>query len=105
MTREDIIYIMQHIDGDIEGFPPALVVDVVQRTTVERCSRDFRSALRDFSQRRTWCFAWSASPEGDKFWRRIIESRQFHLYFKKFPDANKLLLGVEESMLNLKNWE
>lgn len=105
MTREDIIYIMQHIDGDIEGFPPALVVDIIQRSVRTGHSSSVESALRYIRESRTWCFDWSRSPEGDRFWRTIIKDKQFHLYFETFPNANKLLLGIEESMLNLKNWE
>lgn len=64
MTERDLQYIKNNINGDIEGFPVSLVVEIVERTIKESPHLWVKDVINAITVDRRWCFDWSMSPRG-----------------------------------------
>jgi hypothetical protein len=101
MTREDYEYIANNIGGDIDGFPVELVTFIVERDLETGWALSVEAAMNYLRMRRSNCFNWSDSPEGDCFWRTVIMERRFDRFFERFPEQ---IGRVDNRFLNFKKW-
>lgn len=102
MTASEREYVETHIVGDIAGFPPMLVLDIVERSLDdEDCPDNVVDIMEDLIRDRADCFIWYMSDEGEDFWSSVIRYRDFDLYFERFPSRSVLATQC----LNLQTWD
>lgn len=80
--------------GDIEGFPPEVVELMLQRQYEQYGWRD----VSFFEGSRVAGFSWIVTPEGARFWNKVIGDRNFDLFFEKYPSQSG-------NTLNCRSWE
>lgn len=93
MTERDLQYIKNNINGDIEGFPVSLVVEIVERTIKQNSFLLVKDVMNAITVDRRWCFDWSMSTEGFAYWHDVICNRNFERYLR------------ERATLNSRSWE
>lgn len=75
-------------EGDIEGFPVEVVAKMLERQ-YEQCKMVDVSVFEDDKSTSALAsgFDWDITVEGEHFWDRVIEARDFSEFFKKYPKA------------------
>lgn len=84
------MYIVQYSDliGNITGFPIEIVQKMVERSTEQEKWVDdvgMRTFQINVSSSGFGGIHWGSTPEGHTFWRRVIEGREFDLFFERYP--------------------
>ena len=74
--------------GEIEGFPIEVVAKMLERQ-YEQCKVVDVSIFEDNKATTALAsgFDWDLTAEGENFWDRVIEDRDFSEFFKKYPKA------------------
>lgn len=80
--------------GEIAGFPPEVVELMLQRQYERRGTRD----VRIFEENRANGFSWIDTPEGGRFWNKVIMGKNFDLFFERYPRRSG-------SILNYHSWD
>lgn len=71
------------INGDISGFPIEVIQAAVERGVVQgRTPEDSISSLQYY---RCSGFTWRDTPEGHHFWSKVMDDRNFAVFFQRFP--------------------
>ena len=72
--------------GQIEGFPPEVVELMLQRQFEQTRKRDV-SVFEDNVEagELSGGFDWSDTPEKYNFWRDVIRTKKFDVFFEKYP--------------------
>lgn len=75
-------------EGEIEGFPIEVVAKMLERQ-YEQCKVVDVSVFEDNKVTMALAsgFDWDLTAEGEHFWDRVIEDRDFAEFFKKYPKA------------------
>lgn len=78
-----MIYQVKETDliGDIEGFPIEVVQMMVQRQFEQNGICD----VLELQKCSLGGFTWSKTEEGVSFWSGILESKNFDLFFSRYP--------------------
>ena len=85
LTEKDLI-------GQIEGFPMGVVVKMLEETKLQEHEPDVtlfqkHKTAGDTKEGFVWSYSSYDGPmDKDNFWRRIIENREFDLFFDYYPD-------------------
>lgn len=82
ITEKDLI-------GQLEGFPIQVVKKMLERQ-VQQCNPENICIFQKHcsSDRITGGFNWDNTPEGNYFWCDVISSRNFEVFFKKYPELS-----------------
>jgi hypothetical protein len=80
--------------GDIAGFPPEVVELMLQRQYERRGRRD----VAVFEECKSSGFSWADTPEGLGFWSKVINRKNFDLFFERYPRRSG-------SILNYHSWD
>jgi hypothetical protein len=80
------IYIVKHSDliGQISDFPIEVVQKMVERQYAQNGSCDVSVFQRNKDAGFNG-FCWANTPEGDLFWRQIINNKRWHIFFDEYP--------------------
>ncbi len=82
--------------GKIEDFPPEIVADMLFYQVMQGSPLNVEIFENNPSAGRSKNgFTWSETNEGHNFWQRVIDSRRFYEYFRKYPKNDRT--GTEES--------
>ena len=86
-------------EGDIEGFPIEVVAKMLERQ-YEQCKVVNVSVFEDNKSTAALAsgFDWDLTAEGEHFWDRVIEARDFSEFFKKYPKAEAPGAGMPFSV-------
>jgi len=73
---------------NIKGFPIGVVVRIMEEGKMQRDTTD--AMILDLAQN-VICgvFDWSISAAGREFWNKVINDKDFDLFFEKYPDYVK----------------
>lgn len=70
------------INGDISDFPIEVVQAAVERGVAQgHRPEDIIRSLQDY---RCAGFAWHETPEGRRFWCKVMDDRDFAVFFERF---------------------
>lgn len=80
------IYIVKQSDliGQISDFPIEVVQKMVARQYAQNGSCNV-SVFQSDKDAGAAGFCWANTPEGDLFWRQIINHKRWHIFFDKYP--------------------
>lgn len=80
------IYVVKKSDliGQISDFPIEVVQKMVERQYAQNGFCDVSVFQRQKDSGVTG-FGWGITPEGDSFWRQIINLKRWHVFFNKYP--------------------
>lgn len=81
VTEKDLI-------GDIKDFP----IEVVQRMVDCQLEQDNKACIDVLQGEKTGGFEWRKTKEGLDFWHKVIEHKNFNLFFQKYPKPNQLTI-------------
>ena len=73
--------------GELKGFPHQVVEKMIERSIPTHPGWTIKQILKMFQQGKMGGFTWYSSVEGDYFWRRVILSGDFDLFFRKYPKS------------------
>lgn len=71
------------IEGDISGFPVEVIQAAVERGVAQ--GRTPEDAIRSLQYYRCSGFSWRDTPEGHRFWSKVMEHEDFAAFFQRFP--------------------
>lgn len=71
------------IKGAIDGYPIEIIQAAVDRG-VEN-GGDAELVIRGLQFSTSSGFSWAATPEGNRFWSRVMCERKFNIFFKRYP--------------------
>lgn len=81
VTEKDLI-------GDIKDFP----IEVVQRMVDCQLEQDNKACIDVLQGEKTGGFEWRKTKEGLDFWHKVIEHKNFDLFFQKYPKQKQLTI-------------
>ena len=81
VTEKDLI-------GDIKDFP----IEVVQRMVDCQLEQDNKACIDVLQGEKTGGFEWRKTKEGLDFWHKVIEHKNFNLFFQKYPKQKQLTI-------------
>ena len=73
----------EDIRGEIAGYPIEIIQAAVDRGVGQ--GRDARQVIRSLQLSTSGGFSWSETPEGHKFWARIMSRHKFNIFFQRYP--------------------
>lgn len=76
VKREDIC-------GKIDGYPIEIIQAAVDRGMEQ--GNDANLVIRGLQHSEAGGFDWSETPEGSRFWSRIMCIQEFNIFFQKYP--------------------
>lgn len=74
---------LRDIKGDINGFPIEVVQAAVERGAAQ--GNEPRQVIESLQWSRTSGFTWQRTPEGHHFWSKVMDCRDFTVFFERFP--------------------
>jgi len=75
LTKKDLI-------DNIKNFPMGVVVRMMEEMKKQRDYIDLRTFQTDI----TATFTWRSTEAGQDFWHAVIKSKDFNLFFNKYPE-------------------
>ena len=76
------------IKGDIKDFP----IEVVQRMVDCQLEQYNKACIGVLQGEKTGGFEWRKTKEGLDFWHKVIEHKNFNIFFKKYPKQKQLTI-------------
>lgn len=78
------------LKGDIKDFPIEIVQKMVdyQYEQTGKCDVSLFQKCRT-SDKHAGCFTWEFTAEGQRFWNKVINYKEFDVFFKKYPKTMK----------------
>jgi hypothetical protein len=91
---------MKKFKGQLIGFPEEVVNKMLDYQVKQGNKHDV-TVFEDnsCSGKEDGGFRWRETPEGIKFWSRVISSRNFDLFFQQFPKVEEK--SYEQKVLNI----
>lgn len=80
----------EDIRGDIAGYPIEIIQAAVDRGVDQ--GNDANTVIQRLQYSTSAGFRWAGTPEGDRFWLRIMCQQRFDLFFQRYP--RELVDGV-----------
>lgn len=75
--------------GKLKDFPEEVVNMMLERQYEQNGFRDVKGFENNPNIGATAGFTWDKTREGYGFWKRVIEEKNFDLFFKKYPRLSK----------------
>jgi hypothetical protein len=76
VKREDIC-------GEIGGYPIEIIQAAVDRGMEQEC--DANLVIRGLQYSVAGGFDWAETPEGSRFWSRVMGRQRFDIFFQRYP--------------------
>lgn len=86
ITKKDLV-------GQLAGFP----IEVVEKMLERQYEYSGRRSVETFQESITGGFSWYNTTEGHTFWSRVINDKDFDLFFSKYPKRNDTIISINKS--------
>lgn len=73
----------EDIAGEIAGYPVEIIQAAVDRGVEQGI--DASQVLQRLQRSTSGGFSWSDTPEGSRFWSRVMCAQDFYLFFTRYP--------------------
>ena len=88
--------------GSIENFP----IEIVEKMVEEQVRQGNKADVRVFqkycnSDREMYGFTWYITEDGNSFWHKVINERNFEWFFKKYPKVDSKVYIIGNSKIGI----
>ena len=71
--------------GDLKGFPIGVVVRMMEECEIQGNKPNIKAFQKDIFDG----FTWDETEAGADFWRKVLRSKDFDIFFDKYPEYEK----------------